>query len=178
MQSITRKAFTLVELLIVIGIIGILAVTLMVSLNPVEAQRKSRDAGRLKDTSTIQSILEQAINDGIVLCGTLCRSSGSTTTQFSCSSNWMGTNVCNYARTVPGDPQNNRTATCTNATGTRQTGCMMSYYVLVSGADYEINVRQESTTNAAKVGNDGGNNTYLVEVFTGSNALIGTAQNP
>ncbi len=178
MQHFTRKAFTLVELLIVIGIIGILAVTLMVSLNPVEAQRKARDTQRLKDVSTLQSVLEQAINDGLAVCGALCRSSGTTTTQFSCSSNWLGVNVCNYARTIPADPQNNRTASCTNDAGVRSNACMMAYYVMVSGADYEINVRQESTTNAAKVGNDGGNNIYMVEMFTGSNALISAAQNP
>lgn len=180
MHNLTRKAFTLVELLIVIGIIGILAVTLMVSLNPVEAQRKTRDATRLKDIQTIQSILEQSINDGITLCGTLCRSTGSSSTQYSCNNNnWLGnTNVCAYARTIPGDPQNNRSASCTNGTAARQNNCMMAYYVMTNGADYEINVRQESTTNAAKIGNDGGNNDYLVEVFTGSNNLIGTAQNP
>lgn len=179
MQNFTRKAFTLVELLIVIGIIGVLAVTLMLSLNPVEAQKKARDAARLKDVSTIQSVLEQAINDGLTPCGTICRSSGSNNTQYSCSANWLGINVCAYARAIPGDPQNNRTSRCTNGAGLSQTGCTMAYYVQVSGADYEIDVRQESTTNATKVAQDGGNNTYFVETFTGNNAgIIGAAQNP
>lgn len=180
MHKLTRKAFTLVELLIVIGIIGILAVTLMVSLNPVEAQRKTRDATRLKDATTIQSVLEQAINDGLTVCDTICRSNtaGDNDTQYSCSSNWLGVNVCSYARVVPADPQNNRSASCARGNGSKAANCMMAYYVMVNGADYEINVRQESTTNAAKVGNDGGNNDYLVEVFTGSNTLIGAGQNP
>src|SRR3989344_8558415 len=65
-KKIVQKAFTLVELLIVIGIIEILAVILLVTLNPAEAQRKARDAKRIKDAGTLQVILEQAVADNLI----------------------------------------------------------------------------------------------------------------
>ena len=182
MKKLAEKAFTLVELLIVIGIIGILATMLMINLNPAEAQKKSRDAKRLKDISTIQSIVEQANLDGVALgCPgpTACTSSAAgTDTQQPCTANFLGANVCNYAKSVPVDPLNSRTSQCASGTATTNTTCLMNYYFERSGVDYEINVRQESVSNASKIGDDGGNSTWMVEVFSTSNALITNAVNP
>ncbi len=175
---LSRKAFTLLELLIVIGIIGILAVIFMVTLNPQEAQRKSRDAKRVKDIQTLQGILDQAFNDGVIVCTNLCRSSGTTSTQFRCDTSWLGTDLCAYANSIPADPLNNRTASCTNHRGSVQRNCAMAYYVRMDTTGYEINVRQESPTNAFKIAGDGGNNNYLYEVSTSARSLIGTSRNP
>lgn len=49
--------FTLLELLIVISIIAILSVALVLVLNPAEALRKSRDAQRISDLSTMKTAL-------------------------------------------------------------------------------------------------------------------------
>jgi prepilin-type N-terminal cleavage/methylation domain-containing protein len=49
----SRKAFTLIELLIVIAIIAILAVVVIFALNPAELLRQSRDSNRLSDLSTM-----------------------------------------------------------------------------------------------------------------------------
>lgn len=53
-----RSAFTLIELLIVIGIIAILAVAVVLVLNPVELLRQSRDATRLSDMSTLSKSVQ------------------------------------------------------------------------------------------------------------------------
>ncbi len=53
-----KKGFTLLELLIVIGILAILATTVTVVLNPAELLKQARDSQRLKD---LQS-LDKAIN--------------------------------------------------------------------------------------------------------------------
>ena len=47
------KGFTLVELLIVIAIIGVLAVVVLVAINPIEQLAKTRDSGRI---STITQV--------------------------------------------------------------------------------------------------------------------------
>ncbi len=171
MKKLAQNAFTLVELLIVIGIIGILAVTMMVSLNPVEAQRKARDASRLKAAQTIQAVVEQALGDGLVFCASACNSAG-TATEYNCGSNFLGVNICTYARSIQGDPLQGRTSTCMQGSGTQDTNCNMRYVVKTLGLDYEINVRQESASNANKLAGDGGNNAWMVEIFTGNNPNI------
>lgn len=52
-----EKGFTLLELLIVISIIAILSVALVLVLNPAEALKKSRDAQRISDLSTMKTAL-------------------------------------------------------------------------------------------------------------------------
>ncbi|TSC78591.1 MAG: Uncharacterized protein G01um101433_152 [Parcubacteria group bacterium Gr01-1014_33] len=51
------EGFTLLELLIVIGILAILATVVVLVLNPAETLKKSRDAQRIADISTIKSAL-------------------------------------------------------------------------------------------------------------------------
>lgn len=58
-----KKAFTLLEMLIVLGIIGIIITIAAVSYS--SSQRKSRDARRKSDLKTIQSAYEQYY----ALCG-------------------------------------------------------------------------------------------------------------
>ena len=52
-----RKGFTLLELLIVIGILAILATVVALVLNPAELLRQARDSQRLSDLRTINSAL-------------------------------------------------------------------------------------------------------------------------
>ncbi|HEY4525527.1 MAG TPA: prepilin-type N-terminal cleavage/methylation domain-containing protein, partial [Candidatus Paceibacterota bacterium] len=46
-----RKSFTLIELLIVIAIVAILSTVVIITLNPAELLRQSRDSVRLSDLS-------------------------------------------------------------------------------------------------------------------------------
>lgn len=52
-----KDGFTLLELLIVVSIIAILSVALVLVLNPAEALKKSRDAQRISDLSTMKTAL-------------------------------------------------------------------------------------------------------------------------
>ncbi len=52
-----EKGFTLLELLIVVGIIAILSVALILVLNPAETLKKSRDAQRISDLSTMKTAI-------------------------------------------------------------------------------------------------------------------------
>ena len=59
----TRKGFTLIELLIVIAIITILAVVVVLTLNPVELLRKSRDSNRISDLSIAVAAINLYLTD-------------------------------------------------------------------------------------------------------------------
>ncbi len=56
-SSFKEKGFTLLELLIVIGIIAILSVILVFVLNPAETLKKSRDSQRIADLATLKTAL-------------------------------------------------------------------------------------------------------------------------
>lgn len=187
-----RKAFTLIELLIVIAIIGILAVTVLLALNPAEAQKKSRDVQRVKDTSTLQAAFEQLIESGAIIpsaVNEVGNASGAVSSggigeanlgvkAQSCSAgHWLGAvDICAYIKNVPLDPNNGTTrafATPANATDTvTVTNRLATYRARISGSDYEINVRQESASNASKIFSDGGDGTEWFEVFSGPNTTI------
>lgn len=53
-----NSGFTLIELLIVIAILGVLAVVVLVAINPVEKLAQSRDAGRISSVTQLGHALE------------------------------------------------------------------------------------------------------------------------
>src|ERR1035437_851165 len=53
----SQRGFTLIELLVVMSIVGVLATTVIMTLNPAELIAQSRDAVRISDLSTIDSAL-------------------------------------------------------------------------------------------------------------------------
>lgn len=188
-----KKAFTIIEILIVVGIISILAVALLVLVNPAEAQRRTRDTKRLKDVQFIESVVKQYLDDGgtgfidnsVCTATNVCYSrynaaigTDDTTPCAAANYNWIGEgdiDLCNYARAIPVDPSNVDNATCVDDSETNDvsTDCYLHYALVVNGNNYEINARQESTVNIDTVTGDGGNSDESYEVFTqGSNNLM------
>jgi prepilin-type N-terminal cleavage/methylation domain-containing protein len=83
-----KTGFTLVELLIVIGILAILTAAVVVILNPAELLRQARDSQRFSDLDSIKnavSLYLADVNSGISLSGgtTICYAyAGASTTSF------------------------------------------------------------------------------------------------
>jgi len=167
MKQIATKAFTLVELLIVIGIIGILAVTLLLNLNPAEIQKKARDSARIKDLVTLQAAVEQCLGDN--LCANMHEDSTDGNTGTRCDSNWTGINLCTYLKTVPIDPRNAQSITYVHSDGSNVANTGRYRLHIISG-NYKISTLLESVSNRSKVGNDGGtqavNSPAYYEVFS------------
>ncbi len=59
-----KRGFTLIELLIVITILGVLAIVVLVALNPLEQLAKTRDAGRISTIAQIgHALTAYAVNN-------------------------------------------------------------------------------------------------------------------
>lgn len=54
-----ERAYTLIELLIVIALVGILAVALLAAINPTEQAKKARDSGRISDAVELLDAYER-----------------------------------------------------------------------------------------------------------------------
>jgi len=95
----TKKAFTLLEMLIVLGIIAVMLSILTVSYTT--AQKKSRDSKRKGDVKAIQNALEQYYS----VCGysyPTPNSSGSLTAPIECANAPTG-----FIQSIPKDPKTN-----------------------------------------------------------------------
>lgn len=57
------KGFTLVELLVVIGVIAVLSVVVVLTLNPAELLRQARDSSRLSDMDSLKNALALYMGD-------------------------------------------------------------------------------------------------------------------
>jgi len=59
----TKKGFTLLELLIVIGILSILSTTVVLVINPAQLLKKARDSQRISDLNTLKTAIAYYITE-------------------------------------------------------------------------------------------------------------------
>ncbi len=62
-----QKGFTLLELLIVIGILAILAAVTILVINPAELLKRARDSSRISDLNTLKTVIGLALIEGVSL---------------------------------------------------------------------------------------------------------------
>ena len=148
-----NNGFTLIELLVVVGIIAILAIAALIAINPIEAQRRSRDGARLQDMARLTAAVEAFINDngmqgsalGTLTAGTSL-GDGQIRSQPCAAGNWMTVDLCDYLKQVPLDPLNDRQSPAlTTIAGVRASRLFgYGFAVNVNTGNYELRTYLES----------------------------------
>jgi prepilin-type N-terminal cleavage/methylation domain-containing protein len=154
----SNRAFTLIEVAIVVGIIGILYAVSLWAIQPDLVKKAARDAVRITDIGRLQSAIENYISDNGVppdVSGILRQSdvpaSPSASPALSNGYGWVGQDLQAYLEKLPLDPLN--------------TGSSVYRYKRM-GKDYELDAQLENNpnkmSNSDKDG-DGGNSNVRFE---------------
>jgi len=182
-QNFSKKnlvGFTLLELLIVIGILAILSTTMILVINPAEILKKARDSQRISDLNTLKSAIAYYItstsspNIGLStktyssnVTGASCAGRATASDDITLEVNGSGWIPINFSELTGGSPigslpQDPNPSTTVDGNPSR-------YYVyLPNASDYTFTLvaNMESATYSAQEGTDGGNITTLYEVGT------------
>lgn len=168
MKNLSKKGFTLVELLVVISIIGLLSTIAVVSLG--SARTKARDAKRIADVKQISTSLEQYYADvgsywasaatagatsGLAIG--VAGSTDSLTTSGFAASPGSGTVYMGRVPPYPGTAATTCTATAAGVpptpVGAGNYIANYCYYTTVTSAatDYSLTVKLEATNPSAGI---------------------------
>jgi len=186
-----KKGFTLLELLIVIGILAVLSTTMVLVINPAEMLRRARDSQRISDLNTIKSALAFYLTEAaspsldggsstvmfvykpatLTITGTTCggkTSRNDSTSQVVNGSGWIPVNLASLTGGSPisgypvdPNPYNDK-----------------RYYIYLPDQNtltFELLANMESTTYSAQEATDGGvlNDVYEVGTKMIANATTG-----
>lgn len=191
--NMRRSGFSLLEMVVVLGIITLLALVTLLTLNPVQMLQQSRDARRVSDLATLNAGVTLYQSDQQLMPG---YSMGATSTGYisvpaamaNCSDLGIATSsgysyACsgssNYKTTagagwIPVNFQNIRGGAPFDllaADPTNQTSSGLYYAYSTDGSKYIISASMESTKFRSNIQSSGGSDPTLYEVGTGLTSL-------
>lgn len=140
-----QKGFTLIEVLVVIGILSVLLLITLVAINPARQFAQANNTQRTSDVNALlNAIHEYAVDNKGAL------PAGITTTSQEISS--TGANLCSllvtaYLAALPVDPSVGSPITQTQCSGTYATG----YYVSTSATNNRVTVTAPSAELSASI---------------------------
>lgn len=170
----TADGFTLVEMMVVVGVIGVVASVSYFYLNPFEYFKKARDSQRLQNLNGLKAALVLALQNGQSFSGRClpqnpCDSlSGTANTD---GSGFVDLDLSKYLTGLPRDPSHNNSS----FTDGKGNSSPAAFEFAASGSDFEIRTRLESKFFTAgpndKYLDDGGDDDDYYEVGTRLNIL-------
>lgn len=147
MKSKRVRGFTLIEILVVIGIIAILAAIVIIAINPARQFAQARDTQRMSDISAISNAIGQytADNKGIIPSGIISADLEIRKTE--------GIDLCDilvptYMAALPVDPRQPNAAMvtdCSSSYATNYTVATTSSRIIVKAPGAEITTPIELT---------------------------------
>ena len=169
-----KKGFTLIELIIVIGILAILATVVVLVLNPAQLLAQARDSQRMSDLSSVKSAIALYLaTASSPTLGTEARATFSTTCWFTCA----GAATCTLNATTTVDGNGWVGVALTGTTGGSPLSALpldpsqtATYQYAYDGNDtdktFELNANLESDKYDNLETTDGGNCATAYEVGT------------
>ncbi|MDD5165579.1 MAG: prepilin-type N-terminal cleavage/methylation domain-containing protein [Candidatus Pacebacteria bacterium] len=110
-----NKGFTLIEILVVIGIIAVLAAVVLVAVNPARQFKLARDSQRTSNVTALLSAIGQNIAEhkGVFVCNGAAMNFPPATTTIKNDGSGGGTDIAaclvpNYISSLPYDPSTNK----------------------------------------------------------------------
>jgi type IV pilus assembly protein PilA len=104
--NINKKGFTLIEILVVIGIIAVLAAVVLVAINPARQFKLARDSQRVANVTAILNAVGQnmAENKGIFQCSASLASTSKNISSILGDADIASCLVPTYVSSLPFDP--------------------------------------------------------------------------
>jgi len=169
MKITVVRAFSLVEVMVVVAMVGIVSSVSYFYLNPFEHFKKARDSQRLQNLNSLKTALVLALQNGQSFSGrcTLvnpCDSLSGTTNAD--GSGFVDLDLSKYLTALPRDPSHNNFSFIDG----KGNASPAAFQFVASGSDFEIRTRLESkffTTNPNdKYLDDGGDDNDYFETGT------------
>lgn len=140
-----QKGFTLIEVLVVIGILSVLLLITLVAINPARQFAQANNTQRNSDVNTLLNAIHQYAADNK---GTL--PAGITSSNQEIAS--TGANICSllvsaYVAALPSDPLTGAAVTQAQCSGVYNTG----YYVVSSATNNRVTVAAPSAELGASI---------------------------
>jgi type II secretory pathway pseudopilin PulG len=154
------NGFTIVEIVIVTGLLIMLSTLLVINLDPIGNKKKARDGKRISDISTIDTAISEFVADkkrypdeSDILRQSTILPGGSTQLTGS-NMGWIKENLSSYISMLPIDPVNDDT---------------YHYHYIHNATGYELNAKLEIFT--SEMIDDGGNDNNFYEVGNNLNLI-------
>jgi prepilin-type N-terminal cleavage/methylation domain-containing protein len=171
-----QKGFTLIELLVVIALIAVLAVAVILALNPAELLKQGRDSTRVSDLANVNSALSLYLSDvALPSMGTSSNCYVHASSSASCIARFSGasTSISISSQAVDGNgwiPVNLKAISSGSplprypVDPTNGGNYFYAYRPSSTPGFYEINTVLESSKYSSQMTSDGGNNAGAYEV--------------